>query len=466
VQAQGTVGIAFWAFLLVYGVVLFALAPSARTIEGFFRGRDGRNREASGWMLTSSIFIAWIFAKSVTNAANLGQAYGVVGGLAYAAYWLSIPLAGFAIYAIRRSTGASGLVPFLAMKYGRGAAAAFALVILIRLYNEIWSNTEEVGGYYCDPGTPAFVAAALLFTAGVLFYSMKGGLRSSLFTDTLHAGIFVIFLVVVLVLVLPRHTPSQLLMQGRFSLSTGGDLLLVALLQVLSYPFHDPVLTDRAFVTEEKVMLRSFIVAGIAGFIAIFLFSLVGNHARLEGIAAAGNVPAAVARSLGLGALFFMTVVMVSAAGSTVDSAFSSFSKAIALEVPMLAGRASGPSAVRAGTAAMVVLAMAGNIPMFFGTDILAATTISGTMVMGLAPVFLLQRFVRYSPASFHLSFWPGVALGLLLTFNLVPHAWAIGSGKYALLLGTNAYGLLICTAGFLVPALWGGSGVAVAVER
>jgi solute:Na+ symporter, SSS family len=100
-------------------------------------------------------------------------------------------------------------------------------------------------------------------------------------------------------------------------------------------------------------------------------------------------------------------------------------------------------------------VAILGNLPMLFGADILAATTISGTMVMGLAPIFLLQRLVRFSPASFHLAFWPGIVLGLLLAVNLVPHAWAIGTGKYALLLGTNAYGLLICTAGFLLPALW-----------
>jgi hypothetical protein len=41
-----------------------------------------------------SIFISWIFAKSVTNAANLGASYGIVGGLAYASYWLSIPVGG------------------------------------------------------------------------------------------------------------------------------------------------------------------------------------------------------------------------------------------------------------------------------------------------------------------------------------------------------------------------------------
>lgn len=75
-------------------------------------------------------------------------------------------------------------------------------------------------------------------------------------------------------------------------------------------------------------------------------------------------------------------------------------------------------------------------------------------MVMGLAPIFLLQRFIRYSPASFHLAFWPGVVLGILLPANLIPSAWAIGSGKHALLLGTNVYGLAICTAGFLLPLL------------
>ena len=453
---MGSFGIAFWGFLGVYGLVLYGVSPAARTPDGFFRGRDARGRETSQWMLTSSVFIAWIFAKSVTNAANLGASFGIVGGLAYAAYWLSIPVAGVAIYAIRRTTGAQGLVPFLVAKYGRGAAAAFALVILIRLYNEVWSNTAVVGGYYGEPGSAAFIGAALVFTVAVLLYSMKGGLRSSIFTDVLHAVIFMVFLAVVLLLVLPRHSAAELLGQGTFSLATGGDLLLVALLQVLSYPFHDPVLTDRAFVTEEKTMLKAFVVAGLAGFAAIFLFSLIGNHARLEGIAGGGNVPAAVAKSFGMGALFLMTVIMVNAAGSTLDSAFASLSKAVAIDLPALVGRAPGARPVRVGTVAMIAVALLGNIPMVLGADILAATTVSGTMVMGLAPVFLLAPLVKQkSPWSFHLAFWPGVILGVLLAANAIPNAWAIGTGKYALLLGTNLYGLIICFAGFLLPLTW-----------
>ena len=79
----------------------------------------------------------------------------------------------------------------------------------------------------------------------------------------------------------------HLLSVGTFRLNTGVDLLLVALLQVLSYPFHDPVLTDRGFITEEKTMLRAMVWSGVLGFVCIFAFSLVGVHAKLEGLPAA-----------------------------------------------------------------------------------------------------------------------------------------------------------------------------------
>ena len=46
-------------------------------------------------------------------------------------------------------------------------------------------------------------------------------------------------------------------------------------------------------------------------------------------------------------------------------------------------------------------------------------------------------------------------ALGALLAANALPQSWAIGTGKYALLLGANLYGLAICVAGFLLPVLW-----------
>ena len=95
-------GLFFWGFLVVYGIVMFAISPKAVTIGGFFKGTDKKGRAASSLMVTSSVFIAWIFAKSVYNCANMGYSYGIVGGIGYAVYWLCIPLTGFAIYRLRR----------------------------------------------------------------------------------------------------------------------------------------------------------------------------------------------------------------------------------------------------------------------------------------------------------------------------------------------------------------------------
>ena len=46
------------------------------------------------------------------------------------------------------------------------------------------------------------------------------------------------------------------------------------------------------------------------------------------------------------------------------------------------------------------------------------------------------------------------MSLGVLLAVGLIPSSWAIGDGQYAMLLGVNAYGFLICTAGFFAPLL------------
>ena len=82
-------------------------------------------------------------------------------------------------------------------------------------------------------------------------------------------------------------------------------------------------------------------------------------------------------------------------------------------------------------------------------------------MVMGLAPIFLLSWIRTARKLSFHLAFWPGLCFGVLLTLEsafsieIFPAALDIGSGKYADDLGVNVFGLLICTGGFLLGAMF-----------
>jgi Na+/proline symporter len=447
---------ALWGLLVAYGIAMYLVAPATRTIGGFFRGHNRQGQPASTWSLMASLFIIWIMAKSVTNAANLGAAYGIVGGLAYATYWLSIPVAGCLIYRLRTREGATGLVPYLQEKYGPVAALTFTAAIGIRLYNEIWSNTSVVGGYFGRPGETSFLAAAALFTLFVVLYTIKGGLRTSIVTDVIQAVVFVFFLGIVLFFVVPRHDLPTLFSAGTFRLETGVDLVFVALVQTLSYPFHDPILTDRGFITSETAMRKAYLGAGILGFLGILLFSLVGVHAYLNHMPVSGNVPAVVGQAFGLIGLFVMTAIMINSAGSTIDSTLSSTAKLVGIELPTLADRSFSPSrAVTVGIVSMIVIAIIGSVPMVLGTDILKATTISGTMVMGLAPIFLFGRWIGYSPWSFHLSFWTGLLMGVLQVVGAVPQSLAIGQGQYALLLGANVYGLIFCMIGFWVPLAW-----------
>jgi SSS family solute:Na+ symporter len=103
-----------------------------------------------------------------------------------------------------------------------------------------------------------------------------------------------------------------------------------------------------------------------------------------------------------------------------------------------------------------------GKLPLFaiylggkVGPAVIAATTISGTMVMGVARIFLQAFRPGAGPRSSHLPFWPGMLFGNSLTIEgaagvqLFPGWVDVGVGRYADDLGVNIHGLVICTASF-----------------
>jgi Na+/proline symporter len=438
------------------------ISPSATNEHEFFMGTT-EGSSVGFWPLASSALITWIFAKSITNAADLGQAFGIVGGIAYATYYLSFIVAGALIYHIRTSTNHGSLASFLTERFGPGATLAFTLAILIRLYNEVWSNTAVVASYFGHPGSSTYILAALVVTAFTLSYSLKGGLRSSIVTDMVQLALAVLLLFLILYKVVPSSGGvTKMVGLGEFTFKGGVDLILVALLQSLSYPFHDPVLTDRAFISGPRTMRRAFCVAGLAGMGFIMLFSLVGVFSRLKGLS--GPSTLSTAHYFGLPMLILFNIIMLTSASSTLDSTFSSVSRLAAHDItpltqllknwssrlPRVLTKISSPMTF--GQSAMVLIAILGNLPLIANPAILKATTISGTMVMGLAPIFCFYWVKGVNGLSFHLAFWTGLSLGILAAVGWYPHAWAIGMGKYGKLLSLNLYGLLLCTALFFLP--------------
>lgn len=452
-----------WAAMAVYGVVMFVISPRAKNYGEFYAAKSDEGREISTGFLIGSVVISWLFAKSITNSANLSATYGLVGGIAYAGWYLSIPVVGVVAYYLRTRFGAKGLNDFITTKYGRLASFGFLVAILIRLFNEVWSNTAVVGAYFGATGTWPYYAAALGFSVITLGYAMLGGLRSSVLTDAFQFGMAALLLVFALALVVPDAGPMAIVTSGEWTLVGGIDLLLVGLLQSFSYGFHDPVLTDRSFITKPKAMLKGYLLSGVLGAGFIVLFGIIGTYAHVHGLETGEGAPIAVAKAFGVAVLAGMSVMMMLSAGSTLDSTLSSFSRTVVqdvagvgedddLAVPSrrVADWLSGIDAVKLGRIVMVVTIVVGSLPLFAGAKILAATTISGTMVLGLAPVFLLAFVRKAGPFAFNFAFWPGVALGVAFAAGWKPE-WAVfGEGKYGALLGINVWGTVAVFGFFL----------------
>ncbi|WP_299384400.1 sodium:solute symporter [uncultured Lacinutrix sp.] len=434
-----------WQWILVVGssLILFLLSPFAKTTDQFFKAVH-KKKAPNTLVLTGSLIISWIFAKSITNAANLGLDFGIVGGVAYAGYYLSFTVAGLLIYKMRTVGGFESIHQFLTTKFGKGAMALFSILIAIRLFNEVWSNTMVIGSYFGKTGSNNYYLAIIVFTLLTLAYAIKGGLSSSIFTDIIQMVLFAILLLVILwnIFSIEDFSATDVVTSGSWTFELGLNLFFAAIIQSFSYPFHDPVLTDRAFISSPKVTRKSFLWASLLGAICIMLFSVIGVYAQTQGFK--GQAAVEVGKAFGVIILLVINFIMITSAASTLDSTFSSFSKLLAIDLGMVKD-------LTFGRVSMAAIAILGTLPVFLDAEILSATTISGTMVIGLTPVFLFWN-IKVPKISFYLSIFCGLIFGFLLVFKAFPEALIFTEGKYADLLWVNVWGIISCITVYFIP--------------
>ncbi len=449
-----------WLVLLLFCAVTWMVTPSQVSAPQFF---DGRTKGAPPGvaMVAMSAAITWVFAKSIANASALAFGYGLAGGIGYTIYYLSFVVAGIAIWAIRRRWHYRSLSHLLADRYGPVCARLFLILVGFRLLNEVWSNTKVISLYFGAEGSAPYWWAAALVTLFTVAYAWRGGMRASLTTDRIHIVLAFGLLATVLALLLPPLSRHGLAPVSPATRDAGVTFCLLAGVQIFSYPFHDPVLTDRGFLNAPGQALRSFLLAGLLSGSFIFLFSLIGLYGHAFGL---GDTPSvSVPASFGIPMLMLFNAIMLMSGGSTLDSAFTSGAKLAGRDWRNRDAEASARN-VWVGRLAIAAVATVGNLPLLtiymgdrVGPAVIAATTLSGTMVMGLAPIFLLCWLPQAGALSFHLAFWPGLALGMIrgvevfAKLAILPPALDLGSGAFAADLGVNAWGLLVCVAGFLL---------------
>lgn len=446
---QFTVETFQWVILIAGFFILFLIAPRAKNIHEFFKGSSLQS-EPSYFALVSSLVISWIFAKSIMNAADLGFAFGIVGGIGYGMYYVSFFVVGLVVYRLRNKFGFQSLHEYMQSSFGKIATHIFSFLLIVRLFNEVWSNAMVIGLHFGPLNSVPYILSIVVFTALTLAYTLKGGMKSSIFTDVVQMLLFSVLLFVILGMVFPAIDTSYSTLKNTsvWSWETGLNFMAVAFLQSFSYGFHDPVMTDRAFITTPKKMLRSFFLAGILGFILIVVFSFIGTISQQlpgEGLPPTSRM----ANYFGLSMLLLINVIMLTSASSTLDSTFTSFTKLITKDIGFIHPRRLN---LWKGRIIMAILALLGIIPLIFSPSLLSASTVSGTMVLGLAPVFLFPfKRKQVAPWLFIVPVILGFLCGLAYLFLPENSQLYPTQGPYANLLFINVVAFVLCFSSYFI---------------
>ncbi len=398
--------------LAVLAVVSLLIAPHKGTVNGFYAGKSDKGEPPSLITLVFSQVTTWIFARSLLTAAILGFYYGVGGALAYTAYYLSFFTGAVIVDQIRFRHGYESIQGFLKDRFGASGTTAYNIVIGLRLVSEVFANLIVIGIIFGAEGTTVYitaVAVAALFTLG---YSMLGGLRASLRTDVFQMSVFLVMLAVLVIelAMAPGWSVSLLATTAKPVTDPGWVLLLVAMLQVISYPMHDPVMMDRGFLADRKTTWKSFLHAGWLSMACIFLFALLGVYAGTVKLPDEVMLDV-LKRTMGETTMLIVNLALIISAVSTLDSTLSSASKLTVKDM-----RLAAPTLVN-GRIAMLVFMAGGLAFLFLNTkELYAAVAVSGTASMFLTPVILFCVIGdrRVSLWAFHTAFAAALAGAVL----------------------------------------------------
>jgi len=440
------------AIVAAVAVVSWAAAPRVRTADGFFRGWSEASEIPGVLVLTLSQVTTWIFARSLLNAGILGYLYGLSGALAYTAYYGSFITGWLIVDRLRFHHGVANVQSFLAERFGRTGVHGYNLLVTLRLLSELFANLLVIAIVF-QGASPGVQSAAVVGVAAVtLLYSMTGGLRASLRTDVIQMSLLLVILAALFstMLVHPLFEIPRIVTSSSGDFGPGWVLLVVALLQVWSYPLHDPVMMDRGFIADRRTTKRSFMHAFWLSGLCILAFAMLGVFAGLH--AAAGEeLIATLSRLLGPTAAIGLAAALIISAASTLDSTFASVAKLVVKDMGLTAASAGN------GRWAMLLFGLAGVALVIVGPeDLFAAVAVSATAALFLAPVIVFSIWADRAVATWSLGVaiaasFAGAAMYFFETSgytDLLAHTSVLGH-KYELLLVISVGVLAIALSAF-----------------
>lgn len=440
-------------FIAVMAVLSVLMTSKARSEASFFHGQSRQGQAPGLLTLVLSQVTTWIFARSLMNAAILGFYYGLWGTLAYAAYYLSFVTGGLIIDSLRFQHGFTSVQAFLADRFGQPGTGCYNFVVGLRLISEVFANLLVIGILFGEAGSLGYSLTILLFAAITLVYSAIGGLHASLRTDVLQMIVFLCVLVVLMISTAAsgNFAWSDLGFKPFVMSDPGPILLVVALLQVWSYPMHDPVMMDRGFLADRDTTRRSFMHAAWLSIVCIIAFGSLGVLAGAH-MMQGESMNQVLTRLLGDFPMLLFSAALAVSAMSTLDSSLSSSSKLVAVDMGWLK-----PSLLN-GRLIMLAFMLLGLLLVLIGNkDLFSAVAVSGTASMYLVPVIFFSLWggrTDIPQASYLASFVIAIAGAVLYFTESSMHTHWLGDvHKYTKLLWISVF---VMIAGCL--SFWLGS--------
>ncbi|MFT5428263.1 MAG: Na+/proline symporter [Psychrobacter glaciei] len=386
------------------------LAPD---IARFYQGKSLQGQPPSLWTLVLSQVTTWIFARSLMNAAVLGFFYGIAGTLAYGMYYFSFITGAHIVDSLRFKHGFNNIQTFMQVKFGATGEHLYNAVIGFRLVSEVFSNLLVFGFI-----TTLFVGfnenyLILIIAVATLIYSSIGGLHTALKTDVAQALLTIVAIAVLSVAMFahPLFSFDDIISSSNTADNKGWILLMVAFIQIWSYPAHDPVMTDRGFLADRATTKKSFYYAAPISMACILLFGLLGVFAQLNNAGGATEVTQTLNTLFSPAVMMLFSFALIISAISTLDSTYASAAKLIVIDMKLV------KPTVRNGRLIMLGFLLAGLVFIATGSkDLFDAVAISGTVSLFLAPVvfFSIWSSWEVKPWAIIVSFVSALMAGIV----------------------------------------------------
>ena len=319
-----------------------------KTSEWFYTA----GRTVKTGLIASSIVSAWTWAATLLQSSTVTFEFGMAGAFWYAA-GASIQVILFAILAVelkRRAPMTHTFTEVLHVRYGRHGHKVFLFFALMT--NTVVTAMLVLGGAAVVNALTGvdITLAAFLIPAGIIAYTVFGGLKATFFAEYLNAG-FIFVVVLIFASVIYFASPEIGGVQGMYeklsaasalrpvegnamgsflTLASAGALIfgIINIVGNFGTVFVDQSYWQRAIAARPSAAAGGFIVGGLAWFAIPFaLATALGLAAVATGVPLTeGEVdmglvaPVAAAGIMGdVGAVLILAVVFtaVTAAGSS-----------------------------------------------------------------------------------------------------------------------------------------------------